>query len=453
MQIRDKLNLLFMAIVALILGAATIAIYYSSADYRQEEFYSRMESKARNVVQLLIDVEEVDVDLLYRMEKNNPVSLPKEKIIIINHQGQVLYNSGDFIPLKLSNELLDKIRLGEIIRYKEGQYDVVGFLYADKFERVVVLAAAVDIYGYSKLLNLRNVLIMVFAGGLVLTFFSGRFLSHRALRPISRIISEIETIEVENLASRLDEGNGKDEISKLSQTFNALLYRLEAAFAMQKNFIANASHELRTPLTAVTGQLEVSLMHTRSEEEYIATIKSVLEDMKNLNRLSNRLLLLAQTSSEAPSGHLTKIRIDEVLWESVGEINKRNSLYQTKIIFSKDLGEDKLWIQGNDQLLKIAFINLIDNGCKYSSCHEVKVQLSAEDHSVQIKFTDNGIGILPEDLEHVFEPFHRGGNVQKIEGHGIGLSLVKQIAKLHKGSLTVLSTPGEGSEFTLLFPI
>lgn len=453
MKIRERLTLLFVGIVALILGGATMAIYYSSSDYRQEEFYSRLESKARNVAQLLIDVEEVDVDLLYRMEKNNPGSLPKEKIIIINYKGQVLYNSGDFIPLNISNELLDRIRLEETVRYREGQYDVAGFLYADKFERVVVLAAAVDIYGYSKLENLRNVLLFVFGAGLILTFISGRFLSYRALKPISAIINQMDLIGVENLGHRLDEGNGKDEIAHLSHTFNALLQRLESAFEMQKSFIANASHELRTPLTAVTGQLEVSLMQKRTEEEYITAMKSVLEDMKNLNRLSNRLLLLAQTSSELPSGDFMKIRVDEVLWTAVEEISRRSPDCQTNIVFDEKLDEDKLWMVGSENLLKTAFVNLMDNACKYSANHAVEIELVADTRNIQLKFRDKGIGILLEDLDNIFEPFHRGGNVQKIQGHGIGLSLVKQIAKLHKGNLNVKSTVGEGSEFMLVFPL
>ncbi len=452
MQIRDKLTLLFMGIVALILGGATIAIYYSSAIYRQEEFYSRMESKARNVAQLLIDVEEVDVNLLYRMEKNNPVSLPKEKIIIIDYQDQVLYNSGDFIPLKLSSALLNKIRLEEKVRFNEGQYDVLGFLYADKFERVVVLAAAVDIYGYSKLTNLRNVLLLVFGAGIVLTFFSGRFLSHRALKSITTVVGQVELIGVDNLSYRLDEGNGKDEIAKLLQTFNALLHRLESTFEMQKNFIANASHELRTPLTAITGQLEVSLMQKRTKDEYVSALKSVLEDMTNLNRLSNRLLLLAQTSTEVPTGSFVKLRIDEVLWDSVAEIDRRSCLYKTTINFDKGLDEDKMWILGNEQLLKTVFINLMDNGCKYSKTHEVNIELLADGQFLQIIFSDKGIGIPPEDLINIFEPFHRGSNVQKIQGHGIGLSLVKQILKLHKSNISVKSAEGEGSDFKIFFP-
>jgi signal transduction histidine kinase len=453
MQIKDKLTLLFIGIVALILGVATLTIYYSSAQYRKEEFYSRMESKARNVAQLLIDVEEVDAELLHKIEKNSPVSLPNEEIIILNYKNQILYKSADKIPLNLSKAILDKIRVQEVVRYNEGPYEVLGFLYADKLDRVVVLSAAVDIYGYSKLQNLRNVLLGVFGTGLLLTFISARFFSHRALKPISEIIKQMEKIGIDNLSSRLNLGNGKDEIARLAQTFNAMLQRLEAAFVMQKNFIANASHELRTPLTSVTGQLELSLMQHRTEREYISTIKSVLEDIKNLNLLSDRLLLLAQTSSEIPNGSFSKIRVDEVLWQSVSEINKRNPLYQTHILFDQQLDEDRLWILGNEHLLKIAFINLMDNGCKYSELQEVKVKLLAGDKFIQVKFLDQGIGIPSEDLEHIFEPFHRGKNVQKIKGHGIGLSLVKQIAKLHKGILAVNSQDGNGSEFTLLFPL
>jgi signal transduction histidine kinase len=289
----------------------------------------------------------------------------------------------------------------------------MGFLYADKMERVVVISAAIDIYGYSKLKNLRNVLLFVFGTGLLITFISARFFSHRALKPISAIIEQMEKIGIENLGSRLNIGNGKDEIARLAQTFNAMLQRLEAAFVMQKNFIANASHELRTPLTAVTGQLELSLMQQRTEHEYITSLRSVLEDIKNMNLLSDRLLLLAQTSSETPNSSFAKVRVDEVLWQSISEIGKRNPGYQTQILFDQDLDEDRLWIFGNEHLLKIAFLNLMDNGCKYSDPQEVKVKLLAGEKFIQIKFMDQGIGIPPEDLDHIFEPLSQGEKCSK----------------------------------------
>ena len=105
-------------------------------------------------------------------------------------------------------------------------------------------------------------------------------------------------IGVANLDARISEGNGKDELSQLAQTFNKMLERIESAFKTQKNFIANASHELRTPLTVITGHLEVILMNARKNEEYRKTIISVLGNIKNLNHISNRLLQLAQASSE-----------------------------------------------------------------------------------------------------------------------------------------------------------
>jgi signal transduction histidine kinase len=120
------------------------------------------------------------------------------------------------------------------------------------------------------------------------------------------------------------EGTENDEISKLAHTFNNMLERLETAFKMQKNFIANASHELRTPLTTITGQLEVALMNVRTNTEYENIMYSVLEDIKNLNTASNRLLLLAQASSETSEIDFRPVRIDDVVWQGVAELRKRN---------------------------------------------------------------------------------------------------------------------------------
>ena len=110
--------------------------------------------------------------------------------------------------------------------------------------------------------------------------------------------------------------------ARLAKTFNKMLERLETSFAMQKNFIANASHELRTPLTSINGQLEVLMMKDRSTAEYKTALRSVLDDIRSLIDLSNRLLLIARTSAEGPVNFNKKIRIDEILWQAQEEIIK-----------------------------------------------------------------------------------------------------------------------------------
>lgn len=451
MQIRDKLTLLFLTIVALILGASSIAIYYSSAQYRREEFYDRIESKARNVAKLLIEVDEVDVDLLAKIEQNNPISLAEEQIIIFDYQNRVLFSSGQ-LNLEVTKELLNQIRLQEEIRFTRGQQEFLGFLFADKYDRVVVLAGATDVYGFRKLNNLARVLLVVFGAGMLFTFVSGRIFASRALKPISSVIGQVDNIGINNLSARVDEGNKTDEIARLAGTFNNMLARLEAAFKLQKNFIANASHELRTPLTAITGQLEVTLLHPRQAEEYKQTLQSVLDDIRNLNYLSNRLLLLAQASSDNIEESFEKVRVDEMLWQSASELQKRNSTYRVSISFDENLEEDQLTVLGHEQLIKTALLNLIDNACKYSNPSEASVLVTATNSQLTIEVRDKGIGIGEEDRKLIFHPFHRGTNVQNIKGHGIGLSLVDRIVRLHKGDLKLISEKGKGSTFVLTLP-
>lgn len=147
MNIRTKLTLLFIVIVAVIITLASFSIYYSSADYRQDDFYNRLMNKAINTAKLLIEVEEVDASLLRRIERDNPLSLPREKIIIYNFKNEILFSTDEEKEIKINSNLLDQIRLEDQIRFTQGEFEVLGFLYSDKYDRFVVVTGAVDIYG------------------------------------------------------------------------------------------------------------------------------------------------------------------------------------------------------------------------------------------------------------------------------------------------------------------
>lgn len=453
MQIRKKLTYRFIAIVAFILFFSSLAIYISSADYRRDDFYNRLLNKARNTAKLLIEVEEVDAKLLHRMEQDNPASLPEEKIVIFNYKNQRIFNTDRELELKISQDLIDQIRLEEEVRYKENGFEVVGFMFADTYDRFVVIAAGKDIYGLSKLRNLRNILLFVFAISIIIVSISGWLFAGQALHPISKLVERVNNIGITSLNLRLDEGKNQDEISQLAHTFNQMLDRLEKAFNMQKNFIANASHELRTPLTAITGQLEVVLMKDREADEYRQTMASVLDDMKSLNNTSNRLLLLAQASSETSQVDIKPLRVDDLLWQVRQELTKRHPDYSIEIGFSGTMEDEaQLTITGNEQLLKTAISNLAENGCKYSDSHQVEIFVLPRPKHLHILFKDQGIGIAEEELRHIFEPFHRGTNALGYKGHGIGLSLVDRILQLHHGRIEVQSTLGEGTTFTMILP-
>lgn len=454
MEIRKKLLYQFIAIVALILLFSSLSIYISFSEGRKEEFYDRLSRKAKMVAQMLIEIDDINIELLKRIEKNNPVTLPNEKIVIYDFNDQIVYSTDENKFLNITHQLLTVVKQQKEIRLKQDSYEILGHFYTGKDDTYVVFSAATDIYGLAKLKRLKISLFVVFLISMVVVFISGRIFVSKALTPISDIITQVDEIGVLNLDSRISEGNGKDELARLAQTFNKMLERIEAAFKSQKNFIANASHELRTPLTVITGQLEVILMNNRRNEEYKHAIVSALGNIKNLNNISNRLLQLAQASAEFSETDFSPVRIDEILWISREDILKIHDDYQISINFSDSIDDEiKLMVKGNEQLLITALGNIIDNGCKYSENKSVEISVYNQDDSVIIVFSDQGIGIPEDDIEMIFQPFFRSGNALGTKGHGIGLSLVEKIVTLHKGKITVKSELMKGSSFTLALPL
>ena len=453
MEIRKKLAYQFIGIVAFILWFTLILVYFSFSQTRKEEFYDRLSSKAKLVAQMLIDIDEIDSELLKKIEKNNPLSLSNEKIIIYDYQNNEIYSTDEENILEFSKERIQQVRLEKDIRFKQNGYEIYGQFYTGQFDRIVIFAAATDIFGINKLKRLRIIMLIAFVLSLVFVFFAGRLFAVRALAPILKIVTQVSKIEASNLNERLEEGNEKDEIVHLAKTFNNMLSRLEKAFRVQKSFIANASHELRTPLTVITGQLEVVLMKARSNEEYKNTLLSVLDEIKDLNLLSNKLLLLAQTSAEQNDLNFSPIRIDDILWKARREIINRNEKNTIDINFGEGIDDDsKFTVSGNELLLKTALLNLMDNACKYSENHHAEINLDAKKDQLHIQFKDQGFGIRQDELKLIFQPFYRSKNAA-VSGHGIGLSLVENIIHLHKGRINVESEYGKGSVFSVYIHI
>ncbi|HQK69575.1 MAG TPA: HAMP domain-containing sensor histidine kinase [Bacteroidales bacterium] len=454
MKIRTRLTLQFLLLDGIIMIVASAAIYFLSDNYRREDFYSRIENRAKNTAKLLLEVEEINADLLKRIEKDNPASLPDEKIIILNYERDTLYTSDEEGAIKIDEDVLDRLwRLGRIT-YRQEPYDVVGLLYAESANRFAVIAAATDAAGLLRLKNLRLILTAVCVTSLFLFAVAGWFYSGRALKPISDVVKRVEEISITSLHLRVDEGNGKDELGRLAKTFNKMLERLETAFMVQKEFIANASHELRTPLSSLNAQIEVLLMKDRSTEEYKKELVSILEDIRSLTELANKLLLIARTASVNPADLTARVRIDDVLWQVQEEMGKYKSDYTININLDESLTDsDQIVVTGDEFLLKTAFNNIIDNACKYSPDKKADLFLSLTGKMVCVEIKDRGMGISSEELNKIFEPFYRGSNVKTVPGHGIGLSLVNQIVKSHNGKLEIFSVPGEGTTVKVFLPV
>ena len=318
----------------------------------------------------------------------------------------------------------------------------------------LILAAETKKDYYEDLLQLKIILFSSWLLTLGLIFLIGRYFAGKSLQPISQVVNEVDVISASNLHNRVGEGNGKDEIAQLARTFNRLLERLETSFHLQRDFVSNAAHELRTPLSSITAQLEVTLLNKRTLEEYELVLNSVLEDIRDLNQLSEGLFDLTLASRDVSLMRFGNVRMDELLLNARIELQKRKRDYKINIHFGKFPDDEKsLTLFGKEHLLKSVFINLMDNACKFSNNKAVDVFMTIESEKIKIIFSDNGIGMPASYQENIFKPLLRGENAKRIPGHGLGLALTKKIVELHHGQIQVYSKEGEGTTISIILPI
>ncbi|MCC6724282.1 MAG: HAMP domain-containing protein [Saprospiraceae bacterium] len=453
MNIHTKLTLRFSLITASILVLFSLAVYLFSANFRREEFYQRLESRALTTATLLVTVDEVDKNLLRIIDDNSVPALPDEQVLAYDSSNHLDYGNTDHPRRDYPPALLDRIRVAKKLYFDNGDYEELGMVYTARGQSYVLIASAFDRYGKSKLYNLRTVILVGLPMGIAIIVLAGRIFAKQVLAPLAKINDSVTNITAGNLDQRLNEGNQTDEIARLAMNFNLMLERLERAFEVQQSFVRDASHELRTPLAAMRSQLQVELGKVRSLQEYQAVLNSQLDDVESLSELTNGLLLLARSSMERQRLDFQSLRVDEVLFNAQEELARLKPDYN----FQFDYGnmpenEADLTLLGNERLLSIAFINLMDNACKYSPDKTVHISLSVNNGSLEISFKDNGPGIPADKIERIFDPFYRVEHVKgKVKGHGIGLSLCKKIVELHDSRIIVQSTLGKGCVFKLLF--
>ncbi len=451
MTIRTRLTVLFTAVVSILLLLFCIVIYLLVERHRRTQFYERLRAEATTSAELLFGKETVSPELFKLLDKNHLTVLNEEELIIYDYRDSLVYESGtDY--LKVDKALLNRIRLEKEVRWHEGPREVVGVVFADQYNRFVVFASAIDKYGYSDVQNLLWVLGVGWLLGSCIVFGVGWVYAYRALLPLKILIGRVDAITASRLALRVDVPDTQDEIGQLAERFNRMLDRLEEAFQLQRAFVSNASHELRTPLTAITGQIEVALMDD-NPQEWHDTLRSVLDDTRQLNRLSNGLLSLAKVSMEESAVKLTEVYLDEIFWQVRSDLLKAYPGYVVKVDMASYSNEPTHFsVLGNEPLLQIALTNLLENGAKFSPDHTIEVRFNRLPHAFEIYFHNSGPEIPSEELPLIFKPFRRGSNARAIAGHGIGLSLTERIIKLHRGSLSVDSVPHQGTTFVMTLP-
>ena len=447
MKIKDRLSLQFTLIFAVMLLCVMASIYYLTEANRELNFYARLKERAITVAQIFLAQDDLDSAKFKEVQKKYLHTLPEEELKIYNAQGGSVFinqNGADW-PMEKISEVIAKNE----IEFYDNSKQVVGVYYSDNSGNFVVFAAAADVYEFRHMHQLFLIMLFLFIVSIVIVFFLGQWFSRLALSPISRIIGEIKFIRATSLDKRLDAGNGKDEIAELSANVNNLLEHLEQSFNAQKSFVANASHELRTPLTSVIGQIEVTLRSERSADEYKKVLENLLIETNRINDLINQLFELVNANIDADD--LTDVRLDELVWQLKDEWENRLPGCKVELDFSLPQNKADYTIQGNWLLLFIALGNIVKNAIKFSHQQPVTCKVYCEGNATIIAIADKGIGISPQEIGNIFQPFYRGSNTTGFQGMGIGLSLSEKILKLHNASIQVQSQVQQGTTFIIRF--
>lgn len=285
--------------------------------------------------------------------------------------------------------------------------------------------------------------VLALLGGVATYFISGH-----ALRPIRELSDKIEKVQAQNLADSRIEENQVKELNQLSVSYNRMLERLSDAFEIQRQFTANAAHELRTPLALMQVQLDLyhSNSHPGNDADTVQMIKMVTEQNDRLNKMVKTLLDMSELQTV---GRDDEIILDALVDEVLEDLEP---LAETKNI--RLIGKCKdITMVGSDILIYRLVYNLVENAIKYNhSGGQVIVTADRKENHVYLSVEDTGAGIPEELKERVFEPFFRvdKSRSRELGGVGLGLALVREIVRVHDGSITVKSNPSGGTIFEVV---
>jgi|SRR5579875_367620 two-component system OmpR family sensor kinase len=458
MSLRLRLTLFFAGVLAVSLLAFSALLYVMLDHALALDVDSAIASKAEDVARTSRIRGEYPLQpRRIRLPRIDAFAAPEIYIQLLDAEGQVVDRSANLgehrLPLtevalasgRQGQSWYDTISLdGQPLRVYTAPLlvddDVIGFIQVARSlsDNEQTLAHV------QRLLLLCDTLVVGVAAAI------GWVLARASLRPLDRVVEAARAIgHSGQLDRRLDPPRRQDEVGRLVATFNEMLDRLEAMFNAQRRFVADASHELRTPLTTIRGNVELlrrgAALPPEDVEEALADIASEAERM---SRLVTDLLRLAR--ADAGQGLAREpVRLDVVLRDVHRQVQRHKP--DTRVLLGPT--PPALVLGSRDALQELLLI-LVDNGLKYTPPGgEVELGLRTADGWHLVSVRDTGVGIDPADLPHIFERFYRATRARQQGGTGLGLAIARWLAEQHDGRITVESTPGRGSTFTVWLPV
>ena len=368
---------------------------------------------------------------------------------LVTSDGRIVSSTPARLP-----SLLDPVRRAQVIAghtVTESSDDFVGLK-----DRWRVLAEPIEVDGVNEALvlaepltqraetldRLRSEFLLAAPAALILAVISGYILAAASLRPVEAMRRRAAAITAATPGTRLPVPAARDEISRLAQTLNHMLDRLEAAFEHERRFVADASHELRTPLALLRTELELALRRPRSAEELEQALRSAAEETERLNRLAEDLLLIARTEEGLLPVRREQLSTQETLHDVAERFASRAERIERTVTVAD--GEDVV-VEADPMRLAQALGNLVDNALKHGE-GEVRLSAVRRDASIELHVTDQGSGFDADFVQRAFDRFSRADDARSPGGTGLGLAIVELIATAHGGSAGAANQPGGGAD-------
>lgn len=302
--------------------------------------------------------------------------------------------------------------------------------------------------------QLVMLLLLIGAAALLFCAASSYWLLGRAFAPIHHLIQTARRIKAGHLDQRVPLPQAQDEIRALALTLNEMLDSLDQTMTRQRRFVADASHELRTPVAVIRNKTGVALLRPQKQQDYIAVLQEINAESERLGHLISDLLALARGDEGHALFEWEPVRLDLLAEGTAASVQAQAEERAIELTVHAD---QPVTLLGDEARLIQVVMNLLENALRYTNPGgQVSLSVAKSGGRAQLKVRDTGIGIAPEHLPHLFERFYRADPARKQTGgssSGLGLAIVEWIVRVHGGTITVESQPGQGSCFTVSLPL
>ena len=479
-SLRLKLTLWYVFILGILLIAFSSFLYLTLS----KSLYRSADNKLRSLAEFIASESASPMskfgfgNIDQTLEASMSLRPVGKFIQVLDESGRIGKKSDNLrnIQLPISLNALKNASMGLVTfetnrSFSDTPLRIVTLPVAEKDHTMRIVQVASSLEDVEDALNtLLLILLITVPSALIMASLGGQFLAHKALKPVDQITQTARMITSQNLNQRIPPPKVKDEISRLAETFNEMITRLDQSFRQIKQFSSDASHELKTPLTILKGEVEVALRKERTSPEYQKVLASNLEEINRMGQIVDDLLLLSRTDSGEIQLNRKQISLSQVLKETIPQASLLAQHKNLRILAA--LPEEEVSILGDRLRIRELFLNLIENAIKYTEeGGSIKIHLQKghspsadegekegrqrENGFAEIRVMDTGIGIAKEDQERIFDRFFRVDKARSREqgGSGLGLSICKWIVEAHQGKISVESELEKGSSFIVKLPL